>query len=149
MRTLTHPEIEQIAAKVAAILESRADGDPADPDTWEKAAGGLCRVAVGYDHGGKEIGACYSQLWCEGPAECVAVVAAGSYKRPAHLARVLIHELSHAVCRHYDPSVFLDAPWEAIAYTYQAGENIARAVERHFLGAFGHGWLPTHGWYWR
>ena len=158
MQTLSKNQIEKIALKVAAILSERVDGDPEDFNSWLRAGDGICSLLVVWDRGDEltrypsEWGRCAAEEWCGDCSPRIVVSALGDWRRPKHLAQLLIHELSHAVLEHFAPEVFLEAvgetPWLAVDYTYNAHENICRAVERYFLGSFGRGWLPAHGVYW-
>lgn len=152
MQTLSKTEIEKVAGRVAAILRAKVKGntftDPLEPQTWIDAASGICSVVVRTDRT-RECGYCISEPDVDNvPKSHILISASGSYKRPGYIARLLIHELSHAVLWHFAPEVFTATPWQMVENPYQAAENICRAVERHFLGEFGHGWLPAHGYYW-
>ena len=151
LQALSKIETENAALKVAAILRERikpAFGcDPFNPHTWLAAADNICALRVW--QGETEDGSCYASLGVDdSPARVLLIEAVGSNRRPAYLARVLIHELSHAVLWHYAPCVFTEDTRAQYDYCYQARENICRAVERYFLGEFGRGWLPAHGNCW-
>lgn len=150
--TFPKSEIERIAHEVAAILKKRMNldfgGDPLNPSTWGNVSEGICPLRVDYD-AECEDGFCCTEMGVdESPSRVVLLYILGSRGRTAQIARFIVHEAAHMLCRHYPADFWLDNPYQQFDYCVQAHENIARAVERIILNDFGRGWLPAHGLYW-
>jgi len=152
--TFPKPEIERIAAQIAGMLKERINpafgGDIHNPFSWADALRGICGLSIREDWTHAEQGCCFAEVGCDDePCRALFVAVLGNSRRPSFLAQVIVHEAAHAYLWNFVPDCWVEDLWTQYEYTYQARENICRAVERAIFGKdAARGWLPVHGHYW-
>lgn len=127
----------EAAVFVANRLRRIADGDPADPETWENVARLYGITIRKFTRRDEPRGCGLPRMW-DDAGLVGGVIAVNATLPPGEQAAVWIHELSHLLIAAWLPTQ-LASRADAVSYYYDDREGvcheIARRVERLLLSA--------------